>query len=144
MNNLLEEKTTRINTLIKGTDIAVFENLDSLDEEKIERVKETIRFLLEYDKLLISSQYVSVRSQDETWSIVDIVGEIMDEDTDFRDITTYNIIKGKKNLINNVNQWIGEDGKYKTEGEVFNCIEFKGDIYKIRKGLYLMNIDGYC
>ena len=45
-NTVLEERVTRTSTFIKGTDIVVFNNLDSLDEEKANNIKESIDFFI--------------------------------------------------------------------------------------------------
>lgn len=146
-NTVLEERVTRTSTFIKGTDIVVFNNLDSLDEEKANNIKESIDFLLNKGELS-KDKYISVESEDEDWEVIRIYDSFLDLDYDEYDdcgeFSYYEIVKGEKNFINNVNEWIGEDKKYKTEEEVLNCEEFGEDIYKIRKGLYLMNIDGYC
>jgi len=144
-NQLLEEKTVVTNFFIRGTDIAVFNNLDALDEGKIECIKESVNFLLENNKLS-TDKYVSVVSESYDWDIIMVYNRlIIDIDAEFDedDGVYYEIIKGKENLIDSVNTWIGEDNKYKKEKEVLDCEEFRGDIYKIRKGLYLMNIDAH-
>lgn len=144
-NQLLEEKTVVTNFFIRGTDIAVFNNIDALDEGKIECIKESVNFLLENNKLS-TDKYVSVVSESYDWDIIMVYNRlIIDIDAEFDedDGVYYEIIKGKENLIDNVNTWIGEDNKYKKEKEVLDCEEFRGDIYKIRKGLYLMNIDAH-
>lgn len=141
MNNpLLEEKVVKTSIFIKGTDIAVFNNLDSLDEDKIECIKESVNFLLKNNKLS-TDKYISVESESNDWNFVMIYDILIDEDAEYYDYHSYEIVKGKKNFINNVNTWIGEGDKYKTEEEILNCEEFRGDIYKVRKGLYLMNLD---
>jgi len=144
-NQLLEEKTVVTNFFIRGTDIAVFNNLDALDDGKIECIKESVNFLLENNKLS-TDKYVSVVSESYDWDIIMVYNRlIIDIDAEFDedDGVYYEIIKGKENLIDSVNTWIGEDNKYKKEKEVLDCEEFRGDIYKIRKGLYLMNIDAH-
>ena len=144
-NQLLEEKTVVTNFFIRGTDIAVFNNIDALDEGKIECIKESVNFLLENNKLS-TDKYVSVVSESYDWDIIMVYNRlIIDIDAEFDedDGVYYEIIKGKENLIDSVNTWIGEDNKYKKEKEVLDCEEFRGDIYKIRKGLYLMNIDAH-
>lgn len=144
-NQLLEEKTVVTNFFIRGTDIAVFNNIDALDEDKIECIKESVNFLLENNKLS-TDKYVSVVSESSDWDIIMVYNRlIIDIDAEFDedDGVYYEIIKGKENLIDNVNTWIGEGNKYKKEKEVLDCEEFRGDIYKIRKGLYLMNIDAH-
>ena len=144
-NQLLEEKTVVTNFFIRGTDIAVFNNIDDLDEGKIECIKESVNFLLENNKLS-TDKYVSVVSESYDWDIIMVYNRlIIDIDAEFDedDGVYYEIIKGKENLIDSVNTWIGEDNKYKKEKEVLDCEEFRGDIYKIRKDLYLMNIDAH-
>ena len=144
-NQLLEEKTVVTNFFIRGTDIAVFNNIDDLDDGKIECIKESVNFLLENNKLS-TDKYVSVVSESYDWDIIMVYNRlIIDIDAEFDedDGVYYEIIKGKENLIDSVNTWIGEDNKYKKEKEVLDCEEFRGDIYKIRKGLYLMNTDAH-
>lgn len=144
-NQLLEEKVVVTNFFIRGTDIAVFNNIDTLDEDKIECIKESVNFLLENNKLA-TDKYVSVESESNDWSIIMVYNRLIidiNNEFDADDYVYYEIIKGKENLIKNVNTWIGEGNKYKKEKEVLDCEEFRGDIHKIRKGLYLMNIDSY-
>src|SRR5574344_1811290 len=105
MNNpLLEEKVVKKSIFIKGTDIAVFNNLDSLDEDKIECIKESVNFLLKNNKLS-TDKYVSVESESNDWNIVKIYDILIDEDAEYYDYHHYEIVKGKKNFINNVNTW---------------------------------------
>lgn len=147
-NTVLEERVTRTSTFIKGTDIVVFNNLDSLDEEKANDIKESIDFLLNKGELS-KNKYISVESEDEDWEVIRIYDSFLDLDYDEYDdcgeFSYYEIVKGKENFIKIVNEWAGEVDKYKKEQEILNlnCDEFRGDLYKIKKGLYLINIDAY-
>lgn len=139
MNNpLLEEKVIKTSIFIKGTDIEVFGDLDSLDEDSIERIKESISFLLENNKMS-TDKYVSVESEGDDWGTIKIYDSLVDENAESYDYCYYRIVKGKRSFINDVNEWTG--GKYKTEEEILNCEELQEDVHKIRKGLYLIDLD---
>ena len=115
---------------------------------KTTNIKDSVEFLLKKEKLT-TNKYISVCSEDEDWEIISIYDSFVDlDEDDYDDCDTfsyYEIVKGEENFIKIVNEWVGEVDKYKKEQEILNlnCDEFSGDLYKIKKGLYLINIDAY-
>jgi hypothetical protein len=147
MNNMLEKRAVKIKTFIKGTDIAVLNSLH-LDVEKTIDIKDAIEVLRKEKKQSFRNKYITVEPENDDWELLRVYDSFidLDEDTyeDSDNFSYYEIIKGDSEcIIDIVNEWLGEVDKYKTEEEVLNCEEFQGEIYKIREGLYLMNVDSY-
>lgn len=147
MNNMLEKRAVKIKTFIKGTDIAVLNSLH-LDVEKTIDIKDAIEVLRKEKKQSFRNKYITIEPENDDWELLRVYDSFIDLDEDSyedsNNFSYYEIIKGDSEcIIDIVNEWLGEVDKYKTEEEVLNCEEFQGEIYKIREGLYLMNVDNY-
>lgn len=146
MNNMLEKRVVRVKTFIKGTDIAILNSLH-LDEEKTIDIKDAVEVLMKEKKQSFRNKYITIEPENDDWEFLRVYDSFIDlDEDDYEDgshFSYYEIIKGKNEFIDIVNEWLGEVDKYKTEEEALNCEEFQGEIYKIREGLYLMNVDNY-
>lgn len=137
MNSLLEEVVLKKGIRIKGTDIILIGCVDCMTDSQIQNIKEVVDFLIKNNE--IAKGFVTVERESEWGEIVKIAEGAYNVDDELDDYSFYQIYTNKKEFLEDINEMTGSEFTEITEV----LKELNEEAFKIRKGLYLANIDAY-
>lgn len=139
MNSLLEEVVLKRGIKIKGTDIILLGDIKFIKDSEIQNIKEVVDFLIKNNE--IKSGFVTVEMESGWGDIIMISEGAYSEDDDIEEYSFYQICTNKKEFLKNMNEIAANEYKFTKIEEMFEYLD--GEVFKIRKGLYLANIDAY-
>ena len=137
MNSLLEEVVLKKGIGIKGTDIILIGCVECIKDSEIQNIKEVVDFLIKNNE--IAKGFVTVERESGWGEIVKIAEGAYSVDDELDDYSFYQIYTNKKEFLEDINEMT--DSEFTEITEVLKALN--EEAFKIRKGLYLANIDAY-